>query len=242
MATSASAALKSCARVVAVSAALAMPVPAWAQTQTINFSLGYFAVTGEDGRVDDDVLVANLSVEPELIFNIGDFSSAFVGGEWLVGVGRHFEVGGGIGYYRSTVPSVYRDLTRPDGTEIFQELKLRITPVTATARFLPFGHGRFEPFVGGGVGFFNWRYSETGEFVDPSDFSIFRESFVESGTAVGPVILGGLRYVADPWVAGFELRWQDAAGDLPTTGDNSFLGSKIDLGGFTTQFTVGIRF
>jgi outer membrane protein W len=165
-----------------------------------------------------------------------------VGGEWLVGIGRHFEVGGGIGYYRSTVPSIYRDLTRPDDTEIFQELKLRITPITATARFLPLGHGRFEPYVGGGVGFFNWRYSETGEFVDPFDFTVFRASFVEDGTAVGPVILGGLRYVADPWVAGFEVKWQDAAGDLPTTGDNAFLGSKIDLGGFTTQFTVGLRF
>lgn len=229
-------------RALAFIAALAVPADASAQTQTINFSLGYFAVTGEDGRVDDDVLVADLSLDPELIFNIGDFSSAFVGGEWLVGIGRKFEAGGGIGYYRSTVPSVYRDLTRPDGTEIFQELKLRITPLTATVRFLPLGHGRFEPYVGGGVGFFNWRYSETGEFVDPSDFSIFRESFVENGTAVGPVLLGGLRYVADPWVTGFELRWQDAAGDLPTTGDNSFLGGKIDLGGFTTQFTLGIRF
>ncbi|HEX2339812.1 MAG TPA: hypothetical protein VHI98_04970 [Vicinamibacterales bacterium] len=242
MSISDSTALKSCGVMFAFCAALALPAAASAQAQTLNFSLGYFAVTGEDGRVDDDVLVANLSTEPELLFEIGDFSSAFVGGEWLVGIGRHFEVGGGIGYYRSTVPSIYRDLTRPDDTEIFQELKLRITPVTATARFLPLGHGRFEPYIGGGVTFFSWRYSETGEFVDPFDFTVFRASFVEDGTAVGPVILGGLRYVVDPWVAGFEVRWQDAAGDLPTTGDNSFLGSKIDLGGFTTQFTFGIRF
>jgi hypothetical protein len=242
MSISRSAAAKSCGATFVFCALLALAAPASAQTQTITFSLGYFAVTGEDGRVDDDVLVADLSIEPELIFEIGDFSNAFVGGEWLVGIGRNFEVGGGIGYYRSTVPSIYRDLTRPDGTEIFQELKLRITPVTATARFLPLGHGRFEPYIGGGVGFFSWRYSETGEFVDPSDLSVFRASFVENGTAVGPVILGGLRYVANPWVAGFEVRWQDAAGDLPTTGENSFLGSKIDLGGFTTQFTVGWRF
>jgi hypothetical protein len=242
MSISASAALKLFTPVFAICIALAVPATASAQAQTLNFSLGYFAVTGEDGRVDDDVLVADLSIEPELLFEIGDFSSAFVGGEWLIGIGDYLEAGAGIGYYRSTVPSIYRDLTRPDQTEIFQELKLRITPITATVRFLPLGRGGLEPYVGGGVGFFNWRYSETGEFVDPSDFSVFRDSFVESGTAVGPVILGGLRYAADPWVGGFELRWQDAAGDLPTTGENSFLGSKIDLGGFTTQFTVGIRF
>jgi hypothetical protein len=242
MSISESAVLRFCGATLAFCVSLALPGRASAQTQTITFSLGYFAVTGEDGRVDDDVLVADLSTEPELLFEIGDFSSGFVGGEWLVGIGRNFEVGGGIGYYRSTVPSIYRDLTRPDGTEIFQELKLRITPITATARFLPLGHGRFEPYIGGGVGFFNWRYSETGEFVDSFDLSVFRASFVEEGTAIGPVILGGLRYVADPWVAGFEVRWQDASGDLPTTGDNAFLGSKIDLGGFTTQFTVGLRF
>jgi hypothetical protein len=242
MSTPVSSAFKPFTTVLATCLALVLPATASAQSQTVNFSLGYFAVTGEDGRVDDDVLVADLTVNPELLFDIGDFSSAFVGGEWLVGIGEYLEAGGGIGYYRNTVPSIYRDLTRPDETEIFQELKLRITPVTATVRFLPLGRGGLEPYVGGGVGFLNWRYSETGEFVDPSDFSVFRDSFVESGTAVGPVILGGLRYAADPWVAGFELRWQDAAGDLPTTGENSFLGSKIDLGGFTTQFTVGIRF
>jgi hypothetical protein len=223
-------------------AALAVPASAFAQSQTINFSLGYFAVTGEDGRIDDDVLVADLSLDPELIFEVGDFSGAAVGGEWLFGIGRNLEVGAGIGYYRRTVPSVYRDLTRPDGTEIFQDLKLRIVPFTATVRFLPLGRGQFEPYIGAGVGVFTWRYSETGEFVDPVDFSIFRASFVADGSDAGPVILGGLRYVADPWVGGFEVRWQDAAGTLPTTGDNAFLGSKIDLGGFTTQFMVGIRF
>jgi hypothetical protein len=221
---------------------LSLPAAAAAQNQTLTFTLGYFAVTGEDGRVDDDVLVADLSTPPELLFEIGDFSDAVVGGEWLFGVGQYVEVGGGIGYYRSTVPSIYRDLVRPDQTEIFQELKLRITPVTATVRFLPLGRGRFEPYVGGGVGFFNWRYSETGEFIDSFDGSVFRASFVADGNDVGPVILGGFRYVADPWIGGLELRWQDATGTLPTTGDDAFLGSKIDLGGFTTQFTFGLRF
>jgi opacity protein-like surface antigen len=223
-------------------AALAVPATASAQNQTLTFSFGYFAVTGEDGRVDDDVLVADLSIPPELLFDIGDFSGGYIGGDWVVGVGEFLEVGAGLGYYRETVPSIYRDRVRPDQTEIFQELKLRITPLTATVRFLPFGRGRFEPYVGAGIGFFNWRYSETGEFVDSSDDSIFRASYVADGTDTGPVILGGFRYVADPWVGGFELRWQDATGTLPTTGENAFLGSKIDLGGFTTQFSFGLRF
>jgi hypothetical protein len=36
------------------------------------------------------------------------------------------------------------------------------------------------------------------------------------------------------------VRWQKAEGDLPA--DALFLGSKIDLGGWTTNFTFGFRF
>ena len=67
------------------------------------------------------------------------------------------------------MPSVYRDFVNTNGAEIAQDLKLRIVPFTATVRFLPIGRGGVEPYVGGGLGVFNWRYSETGEFVDFSD-------------------------------------------------------------------------
>lgn len=226
----------------AVLAALAAPAAASAQNHSLNFSIGYFAVRGEDARVDDDVLLQDLSVPPPLLFEIGDFNGATVGAEWLVSLGRHIEAGAGIGYYRRTVPTIYAELTRADGSEIEQDLKLRIAPVTATIRFLPLGRGeRFEPFIGGGVGVFTWRYSETGDFV-ASNNDIFRARFVESGNDVGAVILGGLRYVADPWLGGVEVRYQRAEGTLPTDGDNAFLGGKIDLTGWTTNFTVGIRF
>src|SRR4029453_13432593 len=60
--------------------------PAAAQ-QTLNFNIGYFAVRGEDARVDGDVLNENLNF---LAFNIGDFSGATVGGEWLIPIGPFF--------------------------------------------------------------------------------------------------------------------------------------------------------
>jgi len=221
---------------------LAVPAIASAQNHTLNFSIGYFAVRGEDGRVDDDVLVQDLSFPPVLLFEVGDFNGVNVGAEWLVGVGRHIEAGAGVSYYRRTVPSIYADLTRVDGSEIEQDLRLRIAPITATVRFLPLGRGeRFEPFIGGGISVFSWRYSETGDFVDTNN-DIFRDRFVESGNDVGAVILGGLRYFSDPWLGGFEIRYQRAEGTLPTEGDDAFLGGKIDLSGWTTNFTVGIRF
>ena len=68
------------------------------------------------------------------------------------------------------------------GRLIAQELKLRMAPITATVRFLPLGRsGPVEPYIGGGVGFFNWKYSEVGEFVDFSDNSIFQARYRADG-------------------------------------------------------------
>jgi hypothetical protein len=220
--------------------AILLPSTAQAQSQQLSLGIGYFSVRGEDARVTDDVLVTNLS---SLAFDIGDFSGASVNGEWLVGITDYLEAGVGIGFYRRTVPSVYRNFVHEDGTEIAQDLKLRIVPITATVRFLPLGRGdaAVEPYVGAGIGIFNWRYSETGEFVDFFDDTVFRASFVGDGTAVGPVILGGVRVpVGEAFSIGGEVRYQRANGDLPL--DQDFLTHKIDLGGITSQFTVNIRF
>jgi hypothetical protein len=210
---------------------------------SVGFNLGYFAVRGEDGRVDDDVLVADLFAEDPLAFEVKDFNYVTFGGEWLYGVSDFPETGASLGYYKRTVPSVYADLVNANGSEIAQDLRLRIIPITATVRFLPLGRGAaVEPYVGGGVGFFNWRYSESGEFVDSSDGSIFRNTYEADGTAVGPVILGGLRFPAgDALNVGVEYKWQKAEGDTNRI-ESELLGDKIDLGGQSINFTVHIRF
>jgi hypothetical protein len=138
-------------------------------------------------------------------------------------------------------------LVDSDGTEIEQTLKLRDIPFSATVRFLPLGHqGGVQPYFGAGVGVHAWRYSESGEFVDVNN-AIFRKTYVASGTATGPVILGGLRGMIGSWGVGGELRWQSAIGDLPQ--DSGFVTDqaidnqpKIDLGGFTYLFSVNFRF
>jgi len=205
---------------------------------SIGFNLGYFAVRAEDARVDDDVLLADLS---DLAFEVGDFNTFTFGGEWLYGVSDFLETGVGLGFYQRNVPTVYRDLVNTNGREIAQDLKLRIVPITATVRFLPLGRdAAVEPFVGAGVGFFNWRYSEVGQFVDANN-DIFEDRFIADGTAVGPLVLAGLRFPAgDVWSAGVEIRWQKAEGD--TSAAAGLLGDKIDLGGWTTSFTMHFRF
>ena len=211
--------------------------------QSIGVTLGGFFVTPEDSRVTGDVLVADLSDVQPLLFEIDDFNGFSIGGEWLVGVGKYLEVGAGVGYYQETVPSVYRDLENANGGEIEQDLKLRTVPVTGTLRFLPLGRRNgVEPYVGGGISAINWRYSESGEFVDTSDDSIFRNTYVAKGWAAGPVFLAGLRFpVGDAFTIGGEARWQWAEGDTDRE-ESGLLGDKIDLGGWNAAVTFHFRF
>ena len=207
---------------------------------TVNFNIGYFALKGLESRVADDVLLNNLQNEHPLLFEVKDFNSVTVGVEYLLGLGSNFEAGVGVGYSQRTVPSIYEDLTRAGGAEIEQELKLKQVPVSFTGRFLLLPRGSsVEPYIGGGIVAIRYRYSEVGDFVD--DFGeIFPARYVAEGVAVGPTILGGLRAPVNNWTVGGEVRWQKAEGK--NLFEEGFLGDKLDLGGWTANFTFGVRF
>jgi hypothetical protein len=151
-------------------------------------------------------------------------------------------VGAGIGLTSRSVDTIYDGFVRPDESEIEQELKLRIVPMTATIRVLPLGRfASFQPYVGGGIGVYNWRYAETGDFIDftiPGN-PVFRDSYVASGNSVGPVAIFGARMpIGSSGLLGGEVRYQRAEGDLDTV---DFLGPKIDLGGWHYSATFGVR-
>jgi hypothetical protein len=221
--------------------------------QGIDFTMGYFALRGLDSRVGSDALLGDLQSSEPLLFEIKDFNGFVFGGDWLLSIGRNFDAGVGLGYYQRTVPSIYANVTHPDTTEIEQELKLRTIPVTFTARFLPLGRGGVEPYIGGGITAIRWKYSEIGEFVDQLNPAVacgiggntcttFNARYIVDGTAVGPVFVGGLRApVGNVFSIGGEVRWQKAEGDTGGIA-NGFLGDKIDLGGWTTNFVIHMRF
>ena len=154
--------------------------------------------------------------------------------------GEFIEGGAGIGFSRRTVPTVYTDFVDVDGSEIEQELRLRMVPISFTVRALPLGQSNaFQPYIGVGLNVVNWRYSESGDFIDfNNNREIFRDSFVASGTATGPVVLGGIRFGGQTLTAGGEIRYSAAHAQMP----NDFAGSRIDLGGWTYNFTMGFRF
>jgi hypothetical protein len=244
--------------------------PASAQViHSLQFGVGIVLPRGFDGRESGDVLVENLTgfeIEPGLTsalafpdvencfdrFNvtsrpsncINGFRTGKIFGEWNVAFGDRLEVGVGLGYHRKTVLSLYRDLYNENGSDIEQDIRLRVIPLTGVVRFMPFGRaGDFQPYVGAGLGILNWRYSEVGEFVDTTDFTIFEDRFVANGTTAGPLLLGGIRVPlgGDIYALTLEGLYQWGAGD--TGGfDAGFLGDKIDLG--NGQFNLGflIRF
>lgn len=225
--------------VAGLAAVLMSAAPALAQDSVVGINFGGFLLKGEDGRSRDDVLTENLDF---LLFDIGDFNGVAVGGDYYVSIGSFIEVGAGVGFYQRSVPSVYARFVDEDGTEIEQDLKLRVLPVTAAVRFFPLSRdGGFQPYVGGGVAFNRWRYSETGEFLDFSDGAIFRDNFVDEGTKAGPLFLGGIRFpVGASALIGGEYRYTSATVDLdPALG---FAGDTLDIGGSTFLVTLQFKF
>lgn len=252
-------------------ATLSLAAPASAQVvQSIHFGGGMFLPRGFDSRVVGDVLVEGLTTTDRFVYEkpgapsecrdrVTSCLKAFRGapffGEWNFGFGERIEVGVGASFYSRKVASLYRDLvnghftdTPADDTEIQQTIGLRAVPITGLVRFLPVGRaGTVQPYVGVGISAVNFRYSEIGDFVDASDGAIFNERYIETGTAVGPVLVGGLRVPikGDIYALTIEGRYQWATGDisgLDANGNQKFLTNKIDLGGGNINFGFLIRF
>ena len=216
--------------------------PAAAQ-QTLSLNVGTFQLRGLADRVPGDTIVANLFAESPyaLGFRMSDFDNTTFGGDWLFPLGEFFEGGIGVNYYARTVPSYYLDLTDESGNDIRQNLRLRTVPVTGSIRFIPTGRRfPFQPYVGIGVSVIPWHYSEVGDFVDTSQ-NIYTANYHDSGVAVGPVVMAGIRVpIAHAFALGTEIRYLKA--DAPLDPAAGFLGNRIDLGGISYLATFNIKF
>jgi hypothetical protein len=209
-------------------------------SQSVSLNVGYFALRAVDARPADDVLVQNLNY---YAFYLKDFNGPWIEGNYLVGIGDFIDAGVGVGYHRRNVPSVYLEYVNADGSEIAQDFKLSVAPVSFTVRILPLGrHAPIQPYVGVGIAAYKWRYSESGQFIDFNDNNnVFRNSYVDSGTKTGPVFLGGARIpVGDVFAIGGEFQYQKAEATLNP--DLGYTGTKIDLGGYVSQLTFQLRF
>ena len=218
-------------------ALVSTPRPALAQ-QTLNFSLGYFTVRGEEARPARDILLIQHN---DLEFDISEFNSVTYGGEWLAAVANHVEIGAGVAFAHRTVPTVVRRRVVTGGGEIERDIDLREMPVALTVRYLPFGqlYG-VQPYAGGGLAVVRWRYRESGDFV-LTNRTIVTEEHVATGSALGPLFVVGLRAAGDAVAFGFDARYQRASGSFGPVFAR-VQSPEIDLSGWTLQGTAGIRF
>jgi hypothetical protein len=228
--------------------------PASAQiVHSIQFGAGFFSPRGIDTRADGDVLTrdflgAPVPAQPDLsdalLFEMKDFRTGQLFGEWNVAFGPHVEVGASVAFMRKSVPTVYADFVDQQGGEIDQRLRLQVVPISAIVRFLPFGRpGDVQPYVGAGISALRYRYSEVGRFLDADTLEVFDDRFTASGFAPGGLVLGGVRIPlgGDIYSLSIEGRYQFGVGDTGGA-DNGFLADKIDLSGGGINAAFQVRF
>jgi hypothetical protein len=214
---------------------------------------GFFPKTGDRGG---DVLSTNFDTFVLDPSGPGDtvgrgldaWRGGQFGGEYLLGLGDWVEAGVGISFYQRTLNSQYLDYTNPDDSEITQQFKFRVVPVTLSARWFPTGRTTpVQAYVGGGVNIYKWKYTETGNFIDFTDpnanpLPIFSDTFEDDGTAVGPVFLTGLRvpFAHNHFLLGAEYRYQWGTADLDPA--KNFSSNKLKLDGSSLVATFHVRF
>ena len=173
-----------------------------------------------------------------LAFKKSDMNNAYFAFEYEYFLNRSSSLSLELGSYNRILYSEYKDYEYDNGTPIYQNLSLRITPVEVTYRFYPVGHRRvFIPYLGVGGGVYFWRYAQWGEFID------FETGDVNEGNAVTRAATLGFSARA-----GFILRLQRSLG-IAFEGKYQYLRGRLsdyfegfnqlDLSGFTA--TIGVN-
>lgn len=186
-------------------------------------------------------------ITTELTLERNDFRAPMLGAELALLLSPNFDLALGVAWAESKTRSEYRDFEGSDGLPIEQTTRLRITPVTVTARWLPVDRGRtlsglawlparVTPYVGAGVGMTWYRLHQAGEFVDRQTFDIFLDEYESTArNFTVHAALGG-----DWWITpriGLNLEARHTRGSAPVEGSYSQFDS-MDLSG--TQAFIGV--
>jgi hypothetical protein len=182
------------------------------------------------------------------VVGTGDFNGVYGGAEYNHVLVPNVEVGIHLDGYSKTVDTFYRDYERPDGSNIYQSLRLRSAPLGVSLRFVPTSKRvRFAPYVGGGVDAVFYQYEEYGDFIDfyDPDLAIYADHFIDDGVAFGLHAFGGLRlYLNRDFAIVGEGRYQWAAKDMNDdfAPNQPGLVNRIDLSGWTWTVGLHVRF
>jgi hypothetical protein len=200
------------------------------QGQSFNLKLGGFYPA-----MESDLWTDNLE---NLAFDKQDMLGVYCGAELEMEMGRYFTLAVEGGYYSQEVFSAYRDYEHQDGSPINQDLSLRITSLEADFKLYPLGYRNvFNPYIGGGVGVYAWKYIQGGEFINFEDGTIYEgEAYTRTITPGFNAKAGFVYRFKRSLGISFEARYTYLKGEL----SGLFEGfNKLDLGGVT--FTMGLN-
>lgn len=142
-------------------------------------------------------------VEDQLTVERGDFRAPAFAADLAFAVGPRLEIAFGYEYGRASVDSEYRRYVDNDRLPIEQTTSLATANLSGTLRYMLVPRGQevsrlawlprgIVPFVGAGAGYMRYEFSQTGDFVDYKDLSVFPDTFRSLGWAPSVHVLGGI--------------------------------------------------
>ena len=199
-------------------------------------------------RADSDLFEM---ITKELTLAKSDFRSPSFGFDFGVPFHPNFATVFSFDYARSTTQSESRDFLEENGDPITQTTRLSQMPITASLRYYPIKMGetvgsyawvpnRVLPYIGGGIGFLHYSFSQAGSFVDRETLIIFEDNLSSHGIAWTHHVFAGADISLSPLVfVNGEARYSWADAGL----SSDFKGFQpIDLAGFKLQGGIYFRF
>lgn len=199
--------------------------------KSFNLKLGAFYPA-----MDSDLWTDNLE---NLAFDKQDMMGAYLGAELEMDMGRYFTLALEGGYYSQELFSTYRDYEHEDGSPIDQNLSLHIASLEADFKLYPMGYRNiFNPYIGGGVGIYAWKYLQGGEFINFEEGTIYEgEAYTRTITPGFNAKIGFVYRFQRSMGISFEARYTFLKGEL----SDLFEGfNRLDLSGVT--FIMGVNF
>jgi hypothetical protein len=190
-------------------------------------------------------------VTDQLTLEGRDFNAPAISGEVGFAIGPRLEVLGGVEWSKSSTPSEYRRFVDNNNLPITQQTSLENLHLSGSIRFALRPRGQsisrlawipraVTPYVGAGAGAVRYEFTQSGDFVDFVDLSVFPDLFVSKGWAPSAHVFGG----ADLQIfrllfLQLEARYLWSSGEL---GPDFIDFDPIDLAGFRTTAGISVVF
>lgn len=203
-------------------------------TQAVRVEIGQFTPDGDSRYWMDK--------EFDFFGTADDFQDTGLAVDYLRFLGPRLGLLVSGSFYNAEKRQSYRDFVLDGGGEIEHNTQLDTSSFTAglllhlTRRSAP-----VVPYVGAGGGFYLYRLSEDGDFIDfDNDLEVFNARFETEGETFGWYYQAGLEVpVSNRWSVIGDARWQHAEDELSDDFDG--LG-KLDLGGLWITLGASVSF